>query len=492
VAPAAVEKCVVTLLAAVFAAIAATSAHLPVSTTNAQAQAAIDRGVFLYYAYDGTDATKAFARGAALDPQLAMAYWGVALARGPDLNTPITQERFDDAARAARKAVALDATASEPERRFITILALRYQGKFADWATDNAAYRNAMFAFAQSSRDENAKLLAAEALLEGGGLAWQNGALASEDSRNAFALVTAVLSDDPTSVMANHLCVHLYDLAPDRSAALPCAQRLDAAVFPPEAEHLAHMPAHYWIETGDYAKALASSERAYTLMTQLDGGLESPHGLQYAKHDVAVGYSAAMMLGNYETAQMWGHRMASVFGTGFDALTALRFGRYADAYATDGSEFGGPNVRGLAALHLGRVNDARAFAARIPAAAFAQGYIPQLFQARLAEAEGKYDEAEQWIEKSLQNQRNNLEGELIPLLPAGEALGDLRLRRGDTTGAIAAFQQTLDAYPNDPRALLGLAQALTADGASAQSQAARSRFEEAWKGADTVASDALL
>ena len=490
--PAPVEKRVVTLLAAVFAAVAATSAHLPVSTSNAQAQAAIDRGLFLYYAYDGTDATKDFTRAAALDPPLAMAYWGVALARGPDLNTPITQERFDDAGNAARKAVALDAGASERERRFITVMALRYQGKFADWASDNAAYRQAMSAFAASSQDENAKLLAAEALLEGGGLAWQDGALASEDSRNAFALVTAVLRDDPISVMANHLCIHLYDLAPERSAALPCAQRLDAAVFPPEAEHLAHMPAHYWIETGEYAKALASSERAYTLITQLDGGLESAHAQQYAKHDVAVGYSAAMMLGNYETAQTWAHRMATVFGTNFDALTAFRFGRYADAYATDGNEFGGPSVRGLAALHLGRVSEAHALAAHIPADAFAQGYIPQLFQARLAEADGKYDEAEQWIEKSLQNQRSNLEGELIPLLPAGEALGDLRLRRGDGAGAVAAFTQTLDAYANDPRALLGLAQALTADGANAQSQAARSRFEKAWKGADTVASDALL
>jgi tetratricopeptide (TPR) repeat protein len=492
VAPAPVENVIVTLLAAVFAAVAATTAELPVTTHNALAQAAIDRGIFLYYAYDGTDARKAFATAAAFDPGLAMAPWGSALAEGPDLNTPVTEERFDAAAADIRNAVSLDATASERERRLISIMALRYQGKFADWASDDAAYRKAMFAFAESSQDENAELLAAEALLEGGGLAWQNGALASEDSRNAMALVVTVLRDDPASVMANHLCIHLYDLAPDRAPALPCAQRLDAAVFPPEAEHLAHMPAHYWIETGEYAKALASSERAYTLLTQLEGGFESPHAQQYAKHDVAVGYSAAMMLGNYQTAQTWSARMATVFGTGFDALTALRFGRYGDAYAADGSEFGGASVRGLAALHLQRISEARALAARIPSATLVQGYIPQLFRARLAEADGKYDEAEQWIEKSLQNQRDSLGGELIPLLPAGEALGDLRLRRGDTAGAIAAFTQTLDAYPNDPRALLGLAQALTADGASAQSQAARTRFEEAWKGADTDASDALL
>ena len=64
------------------------------------------------------------------------------------------------------------------------------------------------------------------------------------------------------------------------------------------------MPAHYWIETGDYRAALASSGRAYALLLQLEAsGDDAEHVLRYQKHDVAVGYSAAMMLGNYATAQ---------------------------------------------------------------------------------------------------------------------------------------------------------------------------------------------
>lgn len=481
------------LLAVVFAvASAAVSAHLPASTSDPNAQAALDRGLFLYYAYDGTGAAKAFASAARLDPRLAMAFWGVALADGPDLNTPVAEARFEDAAQAIRKAVAFAPTQTPQEQRYISIMALRYRGTFADWPSDDAAYRQAMLAFARSTRDENARLLAAEALLEGGRLVWQNGTLADAQSQAALELVTSVLHDDPSSVMANHLCIHLYDLAPDRAPALPCALRLDGAAFPPEAEHLAHMPAHYWIETGDYAAAVSSSERAYSLLTQLDGGLESEQAQHYAKHDVAVGYSAAMILGNYDVAQRWGRRMGSLLGTTFDALTALRFGRYADAYAAQGDEFAGVGVRGLAALRLNHDAEAHALAAQLQPQTFAQAYIPQLFLARLAQSDEKYDEADRWIERSRANQRSAFGGEVIPLLPADEALGDLRLQRGDAIGAIAAFTQALDAYPNDPRALFGLAEALTAVNDGARARSARARFDKEWKGADTNVRDALL
>jgi hypothetical protein len=486
-----VEKRGVSLFAVVLAALsAATSVHLPVSTTVPAAQTAIDRGLFFYYAYDGDDAARAFAQAAQLDPRLGMAQWGIALANGPDLNTPQNEERFALAGQAIRKATSLEDGASATDRQFIAIMALRYHGKFTDWASDDAAYRAAMDAFAESSHNENARLLAAEALLEHGGLAWHQGVLASDESQKGLALVSGVLRDDPTNPMANHLCIHLYDLAEDRTPALPCAQRLDAATFPPQAEHLAHMPAHYWIETGNYAAALASSERAVALMNALLN--DAPKHVQnYEKHDVLVGYSAAMMLGDYGVAQRWATRMTSAFDANFDAITALRFGRYESAYAADNNAFSAASVRGLAALQLAHISEGRKLAAEIPAAALKQGYLPQLLEARLAETDGQYAQAESWIARSLANQQATFSGELIPLFPADEALGGLRLRHGDLAGAIAAFTETLETYPNDPRALFGLAQALAANGQSTQAAAAHARFEKEWKGADTNVRDAL-
>jgi Tetratricopeptide repeat len=483
-----------TIVAAGATLAAAASVHLPVTTQVPQAQSLIDRGLFYYYAYNGPDAARAFEEAAASDQGLAMAYWGLALANGPDLNTAMSAPRFDRAQRAIERADALDIGATPRERSFIEIMTERYSGSFADWPSDNAAYRSAMLAFAQSSHDENAELLAAEALLEDGGLGWQGSSLSSDESRQALALVEGVLASDPENPMANHLCIHAYDLASDRSPALACARRLDAASFPPQAEHLAHMPAHYWIETGNYAAAVTSSERAYSLMSQLGADTaDVAHVNQYQKHDVSVGYSAAMMLGNYGLAQTWAQRMNAAFDENFDALTALRFGRYDQAYASSDG-FGGPSVRGLAALQLNRLSEAHAIAASVHRADGDpnNGYIPQLFYARVAEADGNEAEARRWVERAIANQHANFAAESIPLLPAEEALGGLLLRQGSNAGAVAAFNAALAAYPSDPRALYGLAKALAQDGESSQSMSVRARFDAEWAGADTrLDADAL-
>ncbi|HZV77086.1 MAG TPA: tetratricopeptide repeat protein [Candidatus Babeliales bacterium] len=484
---------VVIVLAAVISA-ATTSVHLPVSTGDPQAQALFDRGLFYYYAYDGPDAVRAFRAAAQRDPRLAMAYWGVALAYGPDLNTPLTVQRFGDAGRAVAQAVARYAGLPAWERTFIEAMAQRYRGTFANRQSDETAYRRAMLAFATSSGDENAQLLTAEALFEDGGLTWRNGALASDEARRGLELVTSVLNRDPTNPMANHLCIHAFDFAPRRTPALACAKRLDAASFPPQAEHLAHMAAHYWIETGNYAAALASSERTYALVSQLYA--EEPlseHVTQYAGHDVTLGYSAAMMLGNYAVALRWAQRMGGVFKSRFEALTALRFGRSDQAFSAGIDQFGEPSVRGFAAVQLHQLDDARSAAAAIRAAGVpAHGYLPQLFLARFAEATGNRNEAERWIDVAQKNQHLELGGERIPLIPAEEALGGFFLRSGRNDEAAAAFTAALAAYPDDPRALFGLASALEASGKRAQAAQARARFDAVWEGSDTnLDADAL-
>lgn len=472
------------IVAAVLAA--ATSVHFPVATNAPAAQAAMDRGLFLYYAYDGQEAERAFEAAASADGGLATAYWGMALADAPDLNTPMTADRFENGQRAIRRAAAMESASPPSERRYIDVTAERYAGSFTDWQRDDAAYRRGMLALAESSGETNARLLAAEALLEHGGLAWDGGHLAAGASVEALKLVEAVLNDDPSNPMANHLCIHLYDLAADRSPALPCAQRLDAARFTPEAEHLAHMPAHYWIETGDYAAALASSERAYELLSALDampGG--SQHVDQYRKHDVAVGYSAAMMLGNYAVAQHWATRMSSAYDLSFGAFTALRFGRYLEAFDAPESEFGNPSVRGVAALALGKTNDARAIALQLTKTGATKGYLPKLFLSRMAEVDGNAEQARQLLQDAVKEQQSSFEAELIPTLPAQEALGFFELRQNAPGAAIAAFNTTLEKYPNDPRALHGLADALAADGQHDAATRAQTRFQKIWDGADT-------
>jgi tetratricopeptide (TPR) repeat protein len=443
--------------------------------------------LLLFYAYNSGASERAFASLAAGGPPAAIAYWGEALAAGPNLNESMTPDRFARGGAAIAKAVALRSTASPEQRAFIDAMALRYKGTWDDWDRDDAAYSGAMEVLAATSNDPDAAVLAAEVLLERGGLTWTKHKPASEASQRALALIQNTLARDPANVMANHLCIHIYDAAPDRMPAIPCAQRLDAMTFQPEAEHLAHMPVHTWIETGAYDKALASSERAYALFVTLKASpnADATHET-YEEHDAYTGYSSAMMLGNYATAKIWSDRASTAFDLPFAGLTAWRFGRYADAYAaTDGSVQSDLAVRGYAALRLGKLGEARSLAAKLQSGVVA-GYTAMLFLARLAEAEGKFDEANRWIDRAMAAENASFENELLPLQPALEARGGLALRRGRYADAATAFRAALAAYPNDPRAFFGLAAALTGLGQTADATAARAQFDAAWKGADTT------
>jgi hypothetical protein len=66
----------------------------PVSTSNPEAQEFFDQGLRLIYAFNHDEAARSFQRAAELDPKLAMAYWGIAEAVGPNYNDPADDDRF--------------------------------------------------------------------------------------------------------------------------------------------------------------------------------------------------------------------------------------------------------------------------------------------------------------------------------------------------------------------------------------------------------------
>ena len=100
--------------------------HHPVSTKNVQAQQFFDQGLRLIYAFNHDEAARSFQRAAELDPKLAMAYWGVAEAVGPNYNDPASDERFKQAHDAIQKAVDLSAGASPSEQAYIQAMALAF------------------------------------------------------------------------------------------------------------------------------------------------------------------------------------------------------------------------------------------------------------------------------------------------------------------------------------------------------------------------------
>src|SRR6476646_7067573 len=93
--------------------------HHPVSTRNPQAQKFFDQGLRLIYAFNHDEAARSFHRAAELDPKMAMAYWGMAEAVGPNYNDPASDERFQEAHEAIEKAVNLSMGSSATERDYV-------------------------------------------------------------------------------------------------------------------------------------------------------------------------------------------------------------------------------------------------------------------------------------------------------------------------------------------------------------------------------------
>src|ERR1051326_8891715 len=83
--------------------------HHSVNTSSPEAQRMFDQGLALDYGFNHNEAEKCFQRAAQLDPQMAMAYWGIALVVGPNYNLPTDVEREKQAYEAIQKASQLAA-----------------------------------------------------------------------------------------------------------------------------------------------------------------------------------------------------------------------------------------------------------------------------------------------------------------------------------------------------------------------------------------------
>src|SRR5262245_17550156 len=100
--------------------------HHPITTSNSLAQQYFDQGLRLVYAFNHEEAIRAFEEAARIDPNAAMAYWGIAYALGPNINAPMDRAQERKAYEAIQKAKALSEKVKPPERAYIDALAARY------------------------------------------------------------------------------------------------------------------------------------------------------------------------------------------------------------------------------------------------------------------------------------------------------------------------------------------------------------------------------
>ena len=237
--------------------------HMPVTTSVPQAQRFFDQGLRLLYAFNHAEAIRAFREAARLDPGLAMAYWGWAIALGPNLNAPMSQENGRQAYSAIRQARALSSRATPREQALIEALSLRYSadGK-GDRAALDRAYAGAMQKAAGRFEDDpDVQTIFVDAQMNTMPWDyWQKDGTAKPETARILTVLETVIARQPDHAGALHYHIHLLEASADPDRAAVSADRLGSLM--PSAGHMVHMPAHIYIRVGRYADAAEANVKA--------------------------------------------------------------------------------------------------------------------------------------------------------------------------------------------------------------------------------------
>ena len=140
----------------------------PVSTKNTEAQKFFDQGLAYLYAFNHEEAIRSFKRAAELDPNLAMAYWGTALASGSNYNVTADADQLKEAYASLQKAIEFAPKATEIERDYIAALSKRYSADAtqSDRAKPGYDYKDAMRELVKKYPDDlDAATLYAESMM---------------------------------------------------------------------------------------------------------------------------------------------------------------------------------------------------------------------------------------------------------------------------------------------------------------------------------------
>jgi tetratricopeptide (TPR) repeat protein len=498
--------------------------HHPVSTHNLEAQKFFDQGLRFIYAFNHDEAARSFQHATELDPKLAMAYWGVAEAVGPNYNDPADPDRYKHAHDAVQKAVDLSSTASSSEQAYIQAMAKRFPADpNSDLKRAAEDYRDAMREVSRRFPDDlDAATLFAESgmNLHPWGL-WHQDGTPEAGTDEIVATLESVIKRDPNHLGAIHYYIHAVEASNNPERALAGANKL--AALAPNAGHIVHMPAHIYIRTGDYEAAVqtnqkaAEVDRAYIKET----GAQGIYPMMYYSHNLHFVAMCGAMNGRYAEARKNADLLVANVGPhvkdmppleGFMTIPVaveIRFHHWNEILkmpAPDPSmktatvfwHFG----RGLALAGTGKIADAEseykivseAEAATPPDVIFQMpinnkakdimkiaenvlgakiamakkdtaGAISQLREAVAIQDKLNYGEPPDWF------------------YPVRENLGGALLMSGDSAAAEKVFREDLDRNPRNPRSLFGLQQSLLKQKRDYDAGFVRKQLDASWKGA---------
>ena len=494
-----------------------------VTTSSPEAQQYFDQGLRLIYGFNHDEASRSFKEAAQIDPNCAMAYWGVAFTLGPNYNLPTDPERAKAAYEATQKAVALTPQVSEKERAYIEAIAKRYV------ADPNADRKALDLAFADAMRevtkrypdDLDAATLFAESLMNL--RPWDLWTADGEPQPGTEELVSAlesVLKRNPDHLGAAHYYIHAVEASRTPERAEPYADRLGKVA--PGAGHLVHMPSHIYMRVGRYKDANISNARAAKVDEDYleTYNVQGVYRIMYYPHNVHFQWAAASMEGRSKEALQAARKLVAQTSVEFVKQMPMvefvpptllfglaRFGKWeqilrqptpaAELQYTTGMWH---YARGLAFAATNRIDEAakeQTKMAEIAAATPADRVIGQNFAVALlnvasrtlageiAARQGKADEAISTLEEAVRMQ-DTLKYEEPPpwYFPVRQSLGAVLLSAGRTEEAEKVYRDDLKVNPENGWALYGLAKSLRAQKKTKEAAAVEKRFRKAWARAD--------
>src|SRR5437667_9493756 len=235
-----------------------------ITTESVEAQRYFDQGLAFIHGFNHSAAMRAFQQAAELDPQCAMAHWGIALACGPHINSTVVPR---SAAELAWKEISLaqkySRGSSPVERALIDALAKRYANpQPEDRSPLDRAYADAMRElWKKYPKDPDVGAFFAEAMMN---LRpwdqWTPDGKPQPGTDEIIATLDAVLTLNPNHPLANHLYIHAVEASPSPERAMAAADRLRN--LQPGLAHSVHMPSHIDIRTGQWLKAVDTNAKA--------------------------------------------------------------------------------------------------------------------------------------------------------------------------------------------------------------------------------------
>ena len=456
--------------------------HRPISSKNKEAQAFFDQGFQMMYAFARLDAVRSFREAWKADPECAICYWGEGWAWGSYLNGPMSADQSPFAYAAMQKAVSLKDKASPNERAFIEALTVRYVKDFKveTRKEQDQAYADAMGKLAGKFPDDlDAVTLYGDALFL---LEPRRGTrdINQPSVKRLHSVLESVLNRDPKHPGACHLYVHATESTVVPEQAVFCAEYLGKTI--PGASHINHMPSHTWNVVGRWGDSVRANLDAWHSDLKADSG----EGFAiYPDHNLHMLLFAASMDGQGAIATQAGkdytkRTKASMYAV----LTLIRFGRFDEVVAiTDRPEREIPAAafdfsQGYAKLKLGDVDFAKAYLARVKKAADTSkqmfrghsaarlgGIMAGILEGEIAWTEGDLDTAISKFEAAakLDDELEYDEPEPLPFA-ARHWLGAALLEAKRPADAEREYRADLKAHPHNGWSLLGLQQALKAQG----------------------------